>query len=224
MVGKRQIVFLGVLLLVLLAGCLPQPSLRSELFLDDRSLVSGEPCGAPCWYGIVPGETSWLEAIEAVQNNAAFSGFETEGEEGLLQAIWQKAGSSQYCCRLLGDEESGAVTYVFLAVAPGMIVDEVLRQHGDPTYVTTFDFTNTESVIQLVYPDTPMVVSVVVGDATASLLANSDIVAVLYMSPEEMSIVLDTTELQGWNGYQPYSAYQSAPPVITPVYTLTPVE
>ncbi len=224
MAGKRGIVFLGVALLVLLAGCLPQPSLRSELFLDDRSLVSGEPCGAPCWNGITPGETTWSEAVELVQNNAAFSDFESESAEGLMQAIWRKAGTEQYCCRLLAEEETGEVTYVFLAVSPGMIVDEVLRQHGEPTYITTFDFTDAESVVQLIYPEVPMVVSVVVGDSTASLLANSEVVAVLYMSPDEMRIILETTELQGWNGYQTYSAYQNAPPVITPMYTLTPAE
>ncbi|MBN2469910.1 MAG: hypothetical protein JXN59_04220 [Anaerolineae bacterium] len=222
MAGKRHVIVLSVILLVLVAGCLPQPSLRSELFLDDRSLVSGEPCVAPCWNGIVPGETTWTEAITLVQNDEAFAGFETEANEGLLQAIWQKAGSEQFCCRLLSEGEEEPVSYVFLALSPGIIVDEVLRQHGDPTYVTTFDFTDAESVIQLIYPDQYMVISVVVGDSTASLLANSDVVAVLYMSPGEMQLILDTTELQAWNGYQSYSAYQSAPLVVTPIYTLTP--
>lgn len=221
MPAKNKLWFL-IPLLVLVAGCLPQPTLRSELFLDDRSLVSGEPCGAPCWRGLTPGETMWAEAVEIIQADEAFSGFEANSEEGLFQAVWQKAGSDQFCCRFLAESEEGPLTYLFLALAPGNIVDEVLQSHGDPTYVTTFDFTDAESVVQLIYPEVPMVVSVLVGDASGSVLANSDVVALLYMAPEEMQLVLDTTELQGWNGYQSYQAYQSATPVVTPLYTLTP--
>lgn len=222
MARKRVFWLLVPLAVVLMAGCLPQPSLRSELFLDDRSLVSGEPCVAPCWNGITPGETLWSEASAIIQGDAAFSGYEETAEEDVLQAVWQKAESNQYCCRALAENADGPVTYLFMALAPGMIVDEVLQAHGDPSYVTTFDFTDAESVVQLIYPDVPMVISVLVGDSTGSVLANSEVVAQLYMAPAEMQLILDTTELQAWNGYQSYSAYQNAPPVITPIYTLTP--
>ncbi|GAB4574082.1 MAG: hypothetical protein Kow0077_18850 [Anaerolineae bacterium] len=218
----KKVMLLFVLLGILAAGCLPQPTLRSELFLDDRSLVSGEPCGAPCWNGIVPGETTWAEAAEIVQADPAFSGFESNDEQGIVQAVWQKAGSDQYCCRILADSETDPVTYVFLALSPGTILDEVIEVYGEPTYITTFDFTDSESVAQLVYPGVPMVVSVLVGDSSGSVLANSDVVAVLYMAPDEMQLVLETTELQGWAGYQSYQAYQQATPVVTPIYTLTP--
>ncbi len=222
MPGKKLFWMLVPLAVILVSGCMPEATLRSELFLDDRSLTSGEPCAAPCWNGITPGETLWSEAIAVVQNDAAFTGFETDNAEGLLQAVWQKAGSNQFCCRLLAEAEDGPVNYVFLALSPGTILDDVLKVHGEPDYVTTFDFTNSESVVQLVYPAVPMVVSVVVGDANASLLANSDVVAVLYMNPSEMQLILETSELQGWAGYQAYKAYQGATPVITPMYTLTP--
>ncbi|NPV66805.1 MAG: hypothetical protein HPY64_06635 [Anaerolineae bacterium] len=221
--GMKMLPLLLLGLLVLGAGCLPQPTLRSDLFLDDTSVVTGEPCAAPCWRNITPGETSWTEAIEIIRADDSLSDPEVNTEEqGVVQALWQKAGSNQYCCRLLADSENDPVSYVFLALSPRTIVDSVISAHGDPTYVTTFQFTDAESVVQLIYPEVPMVVSVLVGDAQSSLLANSTVVAVLYMSPEEMALILDTTELQAWAGYQSYSAYSQATPVVTPRVTLTP--
>jgi hypothetical protein len=37
------------------------PSIAFELV--DRSLITGEPCGPPCWQGIIPGETTESEAM-----------------------------------------------------------------------------------------------------------------------------------------------------------------
>ncbi len=220
--SKKQMFLLLPLLLLLTAACLPQPTLRSELFLDDRSLITGEPCGAPCWNGITPGETLWPDALDVIENDETFSGLDTNSEGGFVQAAWQKAGSGQFCCRIIADDENSPVSFLFLALSPDIIVDEVLDVYGEPQYVTTFRFTDEEAVIQLVYPDIPMAVSVLVGTPDASLLANSEVVAVLYMSPEEMSLILDTSELQAWEGYQPYLTYEESTPVVTPRVTLTP--
>ena len=219
-----RILLMIVPLALLAAACMPEPSLVSDLFLDDNSLITGEPCGAPCWDGITPGETTWVDATNMVQADPNFEGFETNAEGGLQQAVWQKAGSGQYCCRLIADDTEGAlISYIFLALSsPNIIVDNVLEVHGDPTYVTTFPFTSTESVVQLIYPDVPMVVSALVGDSNSSLLANSDIVAVLYMDQTQMDLILQTTELKAWAGYQSYGAYDQGTPVITPAMTLTP--
>ena len=47
---------LGVCIL-LIAACAPPPVLRSDDYLSDTSIVTGETCEAPCWRGITPGET-----------------------------------------------------------------------------------------------------------------------------------------------------------------------
>ena len=223
---KRSFRLLVVIipLVLLAAACMPEPTLRSDLFLDDNSLITGEPCGAPCWHGIVPGETTWEDANSIVSTDEGFESFETNAEGGLQQAVWQKTGSGQYCCRLIADETEGAtISYIFLALSsPNIIVDNVLDVHGDPSYVTTFPFTSTESVVQLIYPEVPMVVSALVGDSNSSLLANSDVVAVLYMDQKEMDLILQTTDLKAWAGYQSYTAYDQGTPVVTPSITLTP--
>jgi hypothetical protein len=219
-----RILVMMVPLVLLVAACMPEPTLRSDLFLDDDSLLTGEPCAAPCWNGITPGETTWEDANSIVSADEGFEGIETNAEGGMQQAVWQKAGSGQYCCRLIADDTDGAtISYIFLALSsPRIIVDNVLDTYGDPAYVTTFPFTSTESVVQLIYPDVPMVVSALVGDSESSLLANSDVVAVLYMDQAEMDLILQTTELKAWAGYQSYGAYDQGTPVVTPAITLTP--
>ncbi len=211
------------LLLVLAAACLPQPTLRSELFLDDTSLITDEPCGAPCWNDITPGETSWEVAVESIRNDSRFAGLEINSEGEFVEAIWQKADSNQFCCRLVGKEAEDSIDFLFLALSPEIVVDEVLDAHGDPTYVVAQPFTDTESVVQLIYPDVPMIVWVLIGDTQSSLLANSEVVALLYMTAEQMALIIDTNTLQAWAGYQPYAVYEQATPAVTPRITLTPV-
>ena len=214
-----KIMLLLIPLVLLLAGCLPQPTLRSEEFLDDVSLVTSDPCGAPCWNGITPGETSWLEALAILQNDAALDGVEIETEEDFVWAHWKGVDSSLECCRMIADSEEENVSFLFLTVSPNMIVDSVLSEYGDPDYVTTFEFTDTESVVQLVYPDLPMVISALVDGTEGSLLANSDVVATLYMAPDVMTEIIESNELKAWEGYQSYGAYAEAEPVITPAVT-----
>jgi hypothetical protein len=210
-------------LALLLTACLPQPTLFSDLFLEDNSLVTGDVCAAPCWHDIVPGQTTWNEAVAIIEGDASFAGLDTNTEEAdVVQAVWQKKDSKQFCCRILGDAQDQPVSYIFLALAPGIIVDDVINRYGDPDYVTTFEFTDTEFVVQLVYTEVPMVVSALVRSDGPSLLANSPIVAVLYMDSTEMALILDTTELRAWAGYQAYDAYTTGTPVVTPRITLTP--
>lgn len=227
MVSRKMFLLLMPVLLLLVAGCLPQPSLRSETLLHDDSLLTGEPCAAPCWENIIPGETTFTEAVEMLNAHPAVQELDTEVDEaqGLQMAIWKELDSDQPCCRLMAEGEDEPVEIIFLLLAtPGMIVDDVLAQHGEPEYVVNFDFTDDESVVQLIYTEIPMVISVLVGDSTASLLANSEVVGLFYTTPEEIQLLVDSTELKAWAGYQSYQTYNAATPAVTPSVTLTPAE
>ncbi len=220
---SKKVLIYVLPLVLLVSACLPQPTLRSELFLDDRSLVTFDPCGAPCWEDIIPGRSSWEASLEWVRSDERFANVEVNEQNEFVEVVWQKAGSEQFCCRLVGNAEQDTVEFLFLALSPQTVVAEVLEEYGDPTYVVAQPFTDAEVVVQLLYPDIPMVIWVLVGDAQSSLLANSEVVALLYMTMEQMDLIIQTNELQGWEGYQPFTAYQEAPPVVTPAITLTPV-
>jgi len=55
--------------LLLVSGCVDPPiDLRTRPAAQDETLVSGEPCMPPCWYGIFPEETRTQDAINTVTN------------------------------------------------------------------------------------------------------------------------------------------------------------
>jgi hypothetical protein len=70
MIGNKNKALLGCCLFliffglcILLTGCeTPEPPQNA-----DRSFVTGQPCTAPCWYGIVPDKSTESEALEKLQ-------------------------------------------------------------------------------------------------------------------------------------------------------------
>ncbi|MBN1965426.1 MAG: hypothetical protein JW910_12325 [Anaerolineae bacterium] len=215
---KRLLVILLPLLLLGAAACLPAASLRSELFLDDDSLLTGEPCEAPCWNGIIPGETNWPDALAIIEGDERLSNVEQASDEVAVQATWQKADSGQPCCSMVAEGEDEPVIYIYLTLSPNTILDDVLDRYGEPQYVTPF--INGEEVgVQLLYPDIPMVLAVLTGNQDSSVLANSEVVAVFYMTPDVMTDIIENNALLAWEGYQSFTHYAESEPIITPVPT-----
>ncbi len=209
--------------LLFLASCAPPPNLRDETLLNDRSLITGEPCAAPCFRGITPGETSWQNAVTIIEDDTDFKNLQTQTAENgtSLQAAWQE-GDNQVCCQM-ASEDGETVSLVFLRTAPNMSLGELIEAHGEPTYLVGSEFTADQGIISLVYPDVPMVIYVfVAGAETGELSASSEIIGALYFTPAEMELLLQTTDLHAWDGYKSYQEYNSGEFEVTPSITLTP--
>ncbi len=221
---KRRFLLLLILLAAItIAACAPPPNLRDETLLNDTSLITGEPCAAPCFRGIVPGETNWRDAVVSIQDDPEFSNFQEQKveESDAVQAAWQQ-GDNQICCQM-ASEDGETVSVVFLRTAPTMSLGELIGTHGDPSYLIGSEFTEDQAIVSLVYPETPMVVyAFAAGAAAGELSATSEIIGVLYLVPTEMELLLQTQDLHTWEGYQTFAAYQDGPFEVTPSITLTP--
>jgi hypothetical protein len=205
------------------AACAPPPNLRDENLLRDTSLITGQPCEAPCFRGIIPGETRWRDALTIIEDASDFSNVQTQADEesNAVQAAWQQ-GEGQLCCQM-ASQDGQTVCLIFLRTAPNMSIGQLIERYGDPTYIVGSEFTEDQAIMSVVYPDTPMVIYVFVpGAESGALTASSEIIGVLYLTPEEMSLLLQTTELHAWQGYQSYANYVSSPFEVTPSITLTP--
>jgi len=212
------------LLVLVVAACAPPPNLLDDTLLQDESLITGEPCAPPCFRGITPGETRWNDALTIIEDDAEFRDVQTQADENsnAVQAAWRQ-GDNQVCCQI-ASQDGEIVTLVLLRTAPTMTLGELLDEHGDPAYLVGSEFTVDQAVISLVYPETPMVVYVYVAGAEEGELSDSsEIIGMLYLTEEEMDLLLETTELHAWEGYQTYQAYQDGEFEITPSITLTPV-
>lgn len=226
---KVLLVFLILLVALLTAACFPGlPPLVSDQYAQDTSLIDGDPCAAPCWNGIIPGETSWQDALDVLNTTPDVVGLQentvdVEGsDEQVVVADWGQVESGEYCCRVLADSADEAVRYIFLRLAPNIVLDELIEAHGEPDYTQYLLYTESEGVLQMIYTDVPMVVWALVGDPAGEVLVNTPIVAAIYITPDEMDFLVEVSTLGPWLGYAPFQDYVDAAPAVTPSVTLTP--
>lgn len=222
---NRYLPLLGIALLaLLLAGC-AAPELRDNTLLQDNSLITQEPCGAPCWRGITPGETVWRDALTLVEDDSALRDLQIDQveESDAVVASFKGGESDQSCCQLLS-RTGEQVDVIFLRVAPTMTLGEVIDTWGEPQYAVGSPFSDGQSIMNLIFPDVPMVVIAFVAGDNASVTASSEIIGVWYMTREDMDLLVGTTPLHFWNGYDTFQAYGAEEGTFdtTPSITLTP--
>jgi hypothetical protein len=215
-----QLVCLAALAL-LLAACGPPPDLRDPLLIDDTSLVDGEPCGAPCWRGIIPGETPWNQALTIIEDDPTLEDpqVQEDTESEAIVAAFRRTGGSD-CCQLFS-ENGSLVNLIFIRIAPGLLLPDLIDTYGEPTYVLGSEFSEEQTIVNLVYPQVPMVVYAFVPGVNGALDESSDILGYLYMTESDMELLVDTSSLYPWTGYGAYQTIISGEYAVTPQPTAT---
>lgn len=213
----RMLLLSVIALALLLASCSP-PELRDQTLLQDDSLLTNEPCAAPCWRGIVPGETAWSDALTMLEDDPTIENLAVQQSEDstALYAEWQQVGGSPGCCQIYSSQ-GRTVDLVFLRVTPTVTLGGVIASKGEPTYALSTPFSDGQSILNVVYPNIPMVLYVFVGGTEASVLESSEIIGVLYTTDGDMEELLQQSSLHIWEGYQSYETYSDASPFeVTP--------
>jgi peptidylprolyl isomerase len=208
-------VFALICFLLTLAGnALAQgtpPPLKSDKYFDDSSVITGDPCGPPCFAGITPGTTTYEEALKLLQADKRFANVQSQGR----QAAWQTAGGEN-CCQINADDK-GLVSAIQIRVAPKVTVKQLLDKYGEPQYTTSADYSADEVAVAMIYPKNGLVAWVSPGNGGSSITAESQMVLAVYLSPDQFDALVKTTPLTGWAGLVPYSSYKAATPVSTPL-------
>ncbi|MBL8117647.1 MAG: hypothetical protein J0L63_05420 [Anaerolineae bacterium] len=227
---KFRLLLLSVVVVaVLMAACVPAPNLRNEKFLQDSSLIEiDENCDAPCWRGITPGETKWADAVTILEDQSDFDDPQVQEIPDAAPAkgaSWQPT-DGEPCCQIV-TEDGDTVSSIFLQIAPNVSLGEVIEARGEPTYVLGTAGTDDQAIVNLFYPDQNMIVfAFVAGAANGALSESSEIIGVYYTTPDRMALGINLSDLYGWKGYQPFSAYapdaENADFAITQSVTLTP--
>ncbi len=222
---KHRVLLPGLLALVLLfAACSPPPPLRDDTLLRDTSLTTeNADCSAPCWRGITPGVTPWRDALTILEDDTTLENVTVqEDEESAVKvAEFQQQGGSA-CCQMFTDEAGENVKVIFLRVAPTTSLEELFTMQGEPTYLVGSEYADDQAVVNLIYPDKALVIYAFVAGTQAALSETSEVVGILYMTPEDMDLLLKTNNLHAWEGYDTYLAYQESGFEVTPSVTLTP--
>jgi hypothetical protein len=221
---KLRLILPGILavLIIIVSACGPPPNLRDENLLRDDSLITNEPCAAPCWRGITPGETTWRTALTLIEDDLTLENMQIQEDENSDAALveFQPVGGTP-CCQVL-TEDGQLVSYIFLRTAPTTTLAELIAAQGEPTYVVGSPFSDDQAIFNLIYPNVPMVIYAFVPGTGGSVTGSSEIIGVLYMKPSDMELLLQTSSLRAWQGFQSFQAYEQQEFVVTPSVTLTP--
>jgi hypothetical protein len=213
-------VFALVLLGGLLAGCGTTPPLVSNDYLNDTSLVDAdESCQAPCYQDIVPGTTTFADALAKLKSNSLFK--DVQSQDSPPQAAWSTQGGTQ-CCNLSANEETGLVEVMLIRTAPVMTLLDVVSRYGEPAYVVPQEYTEEEVALGLLYPDDGFLAYVMPGNTSSTLADTNPVVIVLYFNPAQSAELVESSTLFAWQGLSAFSSYQNATPIVTPLPTATP--
>lgn len=211
-------VLLFCILVLWVSACAPHPELRNEAYVADDSLITDDPCAAPCWNDLTPGVTEWRTGFAAIaQDRETWTQLDRvtdpDSDQQIVNFHFQ---NGPQCCRIF--TRSGAfVDQILLLLAPEIRMGQLVERHGEPDYVQATDVTNDETFVSLVYVDVPMIVYAFSnGIARGELSPESEIVGVVYMSADEMSRLLVETELYAWVDYGPLEGLLSGPPAEFP--------
>ncbi len=179
----------------------PQRTLVDDRFLEDTSLITGEPCAPPCWQSIVPGETSLAEALRIV---SALDGIAVLQQSD--QAFQFGLPDAPPCCQVTADETL-KVDAIILQFAPMMTMGDALAEHGEPLFFRGQPYTDSEAILWFYYPDLFTMIQVVVPGLEGALDASSPLAAAYYLTQMDMSDAVAAGALSEWKGYASYQDY-----------------
>ncbi len=207
--NRRLLILCLFVSVATLAACNQTINLLDESKLNDRSLLTGEPCEAPCWNGITPGETSYRDAKLIIESDSRLRiAEEPEPEEGQLgRAFTFQEGENPACCQVIS-RDGETIDSFLLQLAPNMSYGPVFDKFGEPTYALGQPVNDEQAYALLVHPDVPLIVYVFIeGGSQGQISVNSPVIGAMYISEANMQETLVCARLNNWNGFQAFSAY-----------------
>ena len=188
------------LMLLSLTSCIPAMPVTPMLDIGDGGFLSEEPCGPPCFWGIVPGETTEDQVVEILQETNVFETcemFDREDEGGYRG---MKCGSRVF----IGFERGGDLVTGVGFNPSSITVQDIVEKYGEPEGVTVGGLGVHVIDYQLImaYPTMLTLVRLSLQDEGPYILEQSTLVRnVAYDVIFDEEFSLDWEE---WHGYGEY--------------------
>jgi hypothetical protein len=153
--------FLYPILTLLMIGCnnqfdghLPFTATPTSVFaFGDGGLLSGEPCGPPCFYGITPGKTTDVEVSQVLKNlggldKCQFLTFPSTKEEE-ESGHWQCQGGFGIEIR----KDTQIVKSIYFRIEEPIEIQKLIEKYGNPDVIEVLEtgFVDAPSVAATVY-------------------------------------------------------------------------
>lgn len=213
-----RLLLAGIGLILMVAACAPEPQLLNDNYLDDDSFITGDPCEAPCWRDITPGETSWQDARTIIEDDDSLDDLQTQSEDDTdrIGAAWAQA-DGDLCCQMFSSDDGETVDFLILQTAPDEELEAVFEVYNEPTYLIGETLADDQGLFSLFYPEVPMLIYAFVEGEGGELSETSEVIGFAYMTAELMQELIDTSELHAWEGFASYQDYMDGEFEVTPI-------
>jgi len=133
----KRIAAIYILLCILFTGCTPAPPktetdlTKLDPDLYDQSWFTGDPCIAPCWYGLKPGETS-KENAKMVVSGLPFVN---------SNDLFENYNGLSFSCKIQGDNggsvimifaDNGLLEFLYITPNYSITIDQAVEKLGSP--------------------------------------------------------------------------------------------
>jgi hypothetical protein len=133
----------------------------------DRSFVTGEPCNAPCWYGLRLGEST-LEDIRTTLPELPFvdnSQYEQStgdfGPNEKLFVVRCTYSTNVDFCTTLTTSKDGKLSKIIIIVAYELTLQTAIEDLGDPNFYTVSPSPNQDvCYVEIYWPEKNIVASI----------------------------------------------------------------
>jgi hypothetical protein len=187
-----------LMLVALLGGC----HLGRRAAPIDRSILTDDPCAAPCWQGIVPGETTAAEAwdilttLEFIDHDYYPYRGKT-GERSVGWITWRTPACDDPAKVSDVYVYDGVVTQISVALDFELTLQEVLGKYGTPDKLLSFQrgVERITNYIHFYYPQQGLIfvswADPVPPSEPFMLEAKTPITVVYYFAPTSMARLFD---------------------------------
>lgn len=194
---------------VALAACSADINLLDETKLSDTSLISGEPCEAPCWNGVTAGETRYRDAKLIIESDERFkiSDEPAPEDDNTARSFTFAEGENPACCQVVS-RDGETVSSFLLQTAPNMNFGSVYDVYGEPDFLGGEQVNDEQGYMALVYSDLPLILyAFVANPASGAISVTSQIIGTMYLGEADMQELLTCASLYHWQGFQDFTSY-----------------
>jgi hypothetical protein len=183
----------------------------------DRSILTLQPCGPPCWQDLYPGSSSAPEVLSRLQELAfvdAKSIRRIESSDSIeLEAIhWESAVSNYITSSHISIGNDGMIRYIQIRLDVPVRLEELLQLYEEPSGYSKMPLNQHTATncnrLDIVWLESGLWVSTVYANGDESSLRNAIVSPVIYFAPAT-SFEAFTEELQyGYveHDYQPWTS------------------
>lgn len=197
-----------------LASCRP-----TEEVGVDTSLLTGDPCGPPCWQGLVPGMSTEEDVVCYLAQSDYVGEYYRDTYAGSTTLWWQSTlpGRSQATYNAFGITD-GTLSDMVIYLDYRVTLDRVLERYGPPDKLWAQWSTggSAQALVNLYYPGEGFIPQLVVepSDGHHELVPETLVTRVWYFVPTTLDQLhelrdavpfpgsgYEQSELQDWAGY-----------------------